>query len=207
MAISWPFYAVMLVFPTTMMETFFGTGYAEGGRALAILGFAGLLDVGTGNSQAVLLMSGHSRLYAANTAAALAANVGLNLVLVPRFGITGAAVAWAVSISITNLAALVQVRYAMGVRPFGRGYPRVAAAALVCFAAVPLLVRAAAGTEPAALGASIVLASALYVAALRRLRGVLELGTLWRAFRPESKPRLQPYHRLSRRDVGYRRRP
>ena len=184
MAISWPFYALMLVFPTTMMEAFFGSGYAGGGRALAVLGFAGLLDVGTGNSQAVLLMSGHSRLYAANTAAALAANVGLNLALVPRFGITGAAVAWAVSIAITNLAALLQVRYAMGVRPFGRGYPLVGGAALACFAGIPLLVRAVAGSDVPAFVLSIVIAAAVYAAALRRLRTVLELGTLWRAFRP-----------------------
>lgn len=184
MAISWPFYALMLVFPMTMMEAFFGSQYSGGGHALAVLGFAGLLDVGTGNSQAVLLMSGHSRFYAANTAAALAANVGLNLALVPRFGITGAAVAWAVSIAITNLAALLQVRYVMGVRPFGRGYPLIAAATLVCFAGVPLVVRTAAGSGLPAFAASIALASLCYLAALRRLRADLELGTLWRAFRP-----------------------
>jgi O-antigen/teichoic acid export membrane protein len=133
----------------------------------------------------VLLLSGHSRLYAANTAAALAANIGLNLVLVPRFGITGAAVAWAVSISITNLAALLQVRYAMGVRPFGPGYPRVAAASIACFAAVPLMVRLVAGSGPGAFVVSILLAVAIYTVALRRLRDVLELGMLWRAFRPQ----------------------
>lgn len=188
MTISWPFYAVMLVFPAAMMEAFFGPGYASGGRALAILGFAGLLDVGTGNSQAVLLMSGHSRLYAANTAAALAANVGLNLALVPPFGITGAAVAWTVSIAMTNVAAVLQVRYLMGVRPLGPGYPFVCAATAGCFVAVPLGVRALAGSSRPAFAAAVILASGLYLLVLRRWGAVLELGTLWNAVRRRPQP-------------------
>ena len=47
-------------------------------------------------------MSGRSGLNLANNAAAVVGNVALNLVLIPRFGIVGAAVSWAVAIVGVN---------------------------------------------------------------------------------------------------------
>jgi O-antigen/teichoic acid export membrane protein len=186
MAFSWPFYAIMLVFPETMMRTLFGSAYAGGGHALAILGFAGLIDVGTGNAQALLLMSGHSKIYALNTGVGVLVNISLNLLLIPHLGISGAALAWAVTITVTNVAALVECLVLMRVRPFGPGYAVVAAAALGCFMALPLVARAVAGSgTPVFLGSAAVAAVA-YLALLRRYRVVLDLHTLWRSLRDRS---------------------
>ena len=49
---------------------------------------------------------------------ALALNVGLNVLLIPRYGILGSAVAWAVALGVVNVARLVQVRWTMGMWPF-----------------------------------------------------------------------------------------
>ena len=192
MALSWPFYAVMLVFPETMVRTLFGADYADGGRALAILGVAGLIDIGTGNSQALLLMSGYSKLYALNTGVALVLNVGLNLALIPSLGISGAAIAWAVSIATTNLAAVAECRLLLGMRPFGPGYRFAAGAALACFLALPAAVRLVAGTGVPVFLVTIAVALAVYVSLLHRFRRVLDLPVLWWALRGRRPSRPSP---------------
>ena len=68
----------------------------------------------------VLTMSGRSALNFADNAAALVVNVALNLLLVPRFGLLGAAVSWSVAIVGVNAARVIQVRRLFGVSPFGR---------------------------------------------------------------------------------------
>ncbi len=101
------------------------------GAALVVLAAGFLVDVCTGPVGNVLTMSGKSALNLANTAVGLAANIALNLVLVPRFGILGAAISWAAVIVCINAARVLQVRRLFGVSPFGPGLwkPLVAAAA------------------------------------------------------------------------------
>jgi O-antigen/teichoic acid export membrane protein len=106
---------------------------------------------------------------------ALAANVVLNLVLIPRLGIVGAAIAWSVSILVNNLAPLAQVWALMRVHPFGPGSPIAAGAALALFGAGGLAARAAFGASlatAALFGAS---AAVAYAAVVWRFRSTLEL--------------------------------
>ena len=63
----------------------FGRGFDQGSTALAILSVAMLVNLGTGNVTVVLLMGGKSSWNLVNTAIALALNIGLNLVLIPRY--------------------------------------------------------------------------------------------------------------------------
>jgi len=98
---------------------------------LVVLAAAFLADALTGPVGHVLTMSGRSGLNLANNAAAVAGNVALNLVLIPRFGILGAAVSWAVAIVGVNVVRMVQVWRLYGITPFGPGLwkPAVAAGA------------------------------------------------------------------------------
>ena len=45
---------------------------------------------------------------------------GLDLVLIPRIGILGAAIGWASGIVATNLLAVLQVGISLKIHPFGR---------------------------------------------------------------------------------------
>jgi O-antigen/teichoic acid export membrane protein len=65
----------------------------------------------------------------ANNIAALALNIGLNIWLIPRYGIVGAGVAWASSLIVINLSRVVQVYVTMGMLPFDRGMAKGAVAA------------------------------------------------------------------------------
>jgi O-antigen/teichoic acid export membrane protein len=107
--------------------------------AMLVLAAAFLIDAFTGPVGHVLTMSGRSGLNLATNAAALVCNVALNLVLIPRFGLVGAAVSWAVVVVAINAVRVIQVRVIFGVVPFERSLARpaialVGAAALAAFA-------------------------------------------------------------------------
>ena len=73
-------------------------------------------------------------------------NIVLSLVLIPRIGIAGAAIAWAGSILVNNVVPLAEVRAFLKVHPFGRGFPAASGSALVCFGVFGMLLRVTVGT-------------------------------------------------------------
>lgn len=123
---AWPFFIVLAVFSDSVL-TIFGEGFAEGATALTVLSVAMALATAAGTVQTILLMGGRSSWQLGDKAAALAVNLVLDLVLVPGWGIEGAAVAWAVTILLDTALVVYQVQWLMGLRPAGR-HLRVAAA-------------------------------------------------------------------------------
>ena len=187
--VSWPLFLSLAIFGPALLGVF-GPGFDQGATALAILSVAMLVNLGTGNVTVVLLMGGKSSWNLLNTAVALTLNIGLNLVLIPRFGIEGAAIAWAVSIIVDNLMALTEVWVFLGMRPFGTGYLPATTAALGCFGVVGLAARALLGTTDDGFTVYLAIALPLYAAALWRLRRRLHLDELVGAFRagPHARP-------------------
>jgi O-antigen/teichoic acid export membrane protein len=182
MALSWPVYVTLAVFAPLIMEIF-GPGFATGADALVILSLAMLVNLATGNVTTVLLMGGRSSWNLLNAGVSLLINVGLNVVLTPRMGITGAALAWAASIVFVNVAPLVQVGRFMGLRaPFGRGFWIIAAAASVCYGALGVLTTQTLGMTFATLAAFLVVATLLYGASLWRFRLRLGFADVQEAF-------------------------
>jgi O-antigen/teichoic acid export membrane protein len=179
---SWPVYIVIAAFAPVFLRLF-GEGFSEAQDVLVILSIAMLFNIGTGNVTVVLLMAGKSVWNLGNALIAFVINLGLNLLLIPRLGITGAAIAWTVSIVWENLAPLVQIRRAFGLTPFGRGYVRVATAALVVFGGVALVIRFAFGAGVPQLILAVLIAIGPYVYVLMRARGELEAGVLVRAMK------------------------
>jgi O-antigen/teichoic acid export membrane protein len=183
-AVGFPIYLACVVFAPVLMGVF-GTGFSTGATALMIIALAMLVNMATGPVRMVLIMGGHSGWTAFNDAVALVANVGLNLLLIPDYGITGAAIAWAASILITNIAPLIQIWALWRMMPFGAGFVPVSMAAVCCFGLLGLAVRAVAGTSPATFTAYAVIATLTYGVLLWLLRDVLQLDAIRRgiAFR------------------------
>src|SRR5690606_19822838 len=88
--------------------------------ALRILSVTMLAATSCGLVDVVLMMSGRSMVSLLNTVTALVINVGLDLLLIPRWDLTGAAIAWAAAIVANNVLPLVQVWTTMGFHPFTR---------------------------------------------------------------------------------------
>ena len=123
--LAWPFYLVVAVFAEAVLGVF-GPGFDAGATSLRILVAAMAVATAAGTVQTIVLMGGRSRWQLADKSGALVLNVVLNLVLVPVWGIEGAAVAWAVTIVADTAVVVWQVQRLMGVRPEGT-YPVVAA--------------------------------------------------------------------------------
>lgn len=175
MALTWPGYITLAIFAPFLLRVY-GHGFVGGQAALAILCAAQLFNLGTGNVTIVLLMAGKSSWNLINSAAALTANIGINIYLIPRLGITGAAIAWAAAIIINNLAAVLEVNYLMGIRPFGTGYWVVAISSTICFGMTGLIIRQIVGANLTGFLLFVMLSTVPYVAVLWQARGMLRLS-------------------------------
>lgn len=117
--VTWPIHLTVAVLAPVLLMAF-GTGYEGGRSTMLILAFAMLIATGCGMVTMLLLMSGNTAANLINVLVALAINVSLNILLIPRWGIEGAATAWAASLVVANLLPLAQIRHQFGVTPFGR---------------------------------------------------------------------------------------
>jgi O-antigen/teichoic acid export membrane protein len=139
MVIAWPMYVVVFCAPVAYLGLF-GREYVDHGVWVVILmAMAMLFAVATGSCDTLLLMSGRSALSLGNSLTALVIDIGLCVLLIPRMGITGAALAWAIAVSTRCLLALVQVRFTMSILSFGPASAIAALANLLAFG-VPIAV-------------------------------------------------------------------
>jgi O-antigen/teichoic acid export membrane protein len=182
MALAWPLYLTMIVLAPTLLSVF-GPGFERAQPVMVILGSSMLVATLVGPVDIVLLMAGKSSWNLLNTIAAVTANVVLNLLLIPRFGITGAAVAWSASIILNNLLPLLQTWRIAHLHPFGRGSVIVTASSVVCFGGLGLVGRQLFGDGLAGPIAAVLAAVPIYLAVLWRFREPLQLSVLREALR------------------------
>jgi O-antigen/teichoic acid export membrane protein len=136
--IAWPVYLTFATIPDLLLSVF-GPAYTAGATAVVILSMAMLVGTATGPVDIVLLMSGRSVLSLMNNLAALATNLVLNLFLIPRIGLVGAATAWAAAIVISNALPTLQIEAAVGFRANDRRTAQAALLAFACLAVAPAL--------------------------------------------------------------------
>jgi O-antigen/teichoic acid export membrane protein len=96
--LTWPLYLLAVAFGPQVIEVF-GRSYSAGTAVIVILGLTMLLATGCGQVDMVLVTTGRSSWSLANGLLAVAVNVGLDLVLIPAYGITGAAIGWSAAIT------------------------------------------------------------------------------------------------------------
>lgn len=117
--VTWPIHLTVAVLAPILLMVF-GPGYAGGRTTMVVLALAMLVATGCGMVTMLLLMAGNTAANLINVLIALAINVSLNIVLIPQWGINGAAAAWAVSLIVANLLPLAQIWHQFRVTPFGR---------------------------------------------------------------------------------------
>lgn len=128
-ALSVPAYLMLAIFAPAFLSLF-GPEFAEAAAPLAVLCVAMLVNVGVGLVQTVLLMSGNSRGHLYATVLGLALNVVACLILIPRLGALGAALAWSLGIVAENLLAAQLARRALRRPLFSRPLWLTAAGAI-----------------------------------------------------------------------------
>jgi O-antigen/teichoic acid export membrane protein len=186
---TWPVYLALAAFAPGVL-TVLGHGYTQAATALSILSLAMLGVVATGNANTVLNMAHRSHWAAGNTGFATVVMLAIDLALVPRLGIVGAALGWSAAMLTDACLGVFEVRHGLGLSSFDRSTRRAAVAALAGFGLPALLVRL---TDVLVLRGSVAagfvllvgtaLAGTCYLLVLVRHRRELELDDLVAALR------------------------
>ncbi|MFZ5479770.1 MAG: polysaccharide biosynthesis C-terminal domain-containing protein [Myxococcota bacterium] len=129
--------AVCVAVPEAVLQLW-PNGSAEAATALRVTCAAQLACTAVGSVNYMLIMAGRQRETLINGVPALGLNLALSFALMPRYGVTGAALANGIAMATANGVGCWQVWRALGVHPFDRallkpilaGVPAAAAATL-----------------------------------------------------------------------------
>jgi O-antigen/teichoic acid export membrane protein len=140
-AATLPAFLLLVVVPAEALRIF-GSDFSRGETALLILLAGQFVNVATGSVGFVLIMVGRTGWDLIVYGASLALNLGMAFALAPRYGLTGAAIANAVTFALSKWARLALVKRFVDIQPYDRHYFRLilptaaAAAAMVAVHAV-----------------------------------------------------------------------
>ncbi|HPF77751.1 MAG TPA: polysaccharide biosynthesis C-terminal domain-containing protein [Alphaproteobacteria bacterium] len=88
-----PIALILWIWPQEILTLFFGSAFAAGASALVILSAANFFSVSMGQVGHVMSMTGQERYTAYAALMAMVVNIALNYLLIPHYGLTGAAIA------------------------------------------------------------------------------------------------------------------
>lgn len=163
-----PLFLVLVAIPQSVIRYTFGAEYLPGAAALSVLSVGFFLHTAVGLNKSALTSLGHTSLLMVDDVATAAFNVALNLVLIPQFGLLGAAYATTASYALLNLLYSVQLYTRTAIHPFTRALvlpPMVGGAAM---GLLYVLVRTSVGTSPWSLAALFVSFLVVYGIAIVR---------------------------------------
>ncbi|USH00417.1 flippase [Thermococcus argininiproducens] len=117
-----PIFAVMFLFPEVTINFIFGKEYLGATTALQILALGFMFHTFLGLNGLSLTVIGKPKLNLLGNLIAASLNVILNMLLIPKYGLNGAAIATAVSYFAANASRSFWLYVKSGIHPFGRNY-------------------------------------------------------------------------------------
>lgn len=136
-----PIFLVIAFFPGVVIGLTFGPEFRSGAIALVVLAVGFFVTAAAGPNGNALTAIGKPRTLMYDNLAVVAVNVVLNLVLIPRYSILGAAIATTAGYLVMDGLYLVQLYRATGIHPFRREMVLPAATALGLWAALTFALR------------------------------------------------------------------
>jgi O-antigen/teichoic acid export membrane protein len=113
LAISTPVFIMMLIFPSFVLD-FFGKEFSAGVAPLIVLAIGQIINAICGPVMYILTMTGKEKKARNIIIVASVINLGLNLYLIPIYGLMGAASATAISTVVWNILAVIQIKKEYG---------------------------------------------------------------------------------------------
>ncbi len=113
--------------------------YAEGRFVVLFIGLGKLFDMATGTNGSIIITSKHYRFDFFTNLLLVFFTVGTNLLLIPKYGIHGAAIATMLSIFLYNLIKYIFVWIRFSMQPFTRDYFWLILLAMISWIVVMLL--------------------------------------------------------------------
>jgi O-antigen/teichoic acid export membrane protein len=125
----WAFTGALAFFLVTALLArdvmlFFGREFVYGWPVIVVISAAQLFNSSMGPTARLLAMTGRGKAVMVSTVGSALAAVALNLLLVPHYGIAGAAAATAAALVFANGSSLYFVRRRLGFWPYGRHYAK-----------------------------------------------------------------------------------
>jgi len=121
-AVVLPAFLLILTFPKEILTILYGSSYTGGHIALIVLSLGISMNDFAGTSSNILVAGGHTKLNLACEAIAAIVNVVLNIILIPLYGIVGAAIGTGVSFLARNISSLLFVYGKYGMHPYKKNY-------------------------------------------------------------------------------------
>lgn len=114
---SLPIFLIVTLFSPYLLGLS-GLSFEPAWPLLIAFAIGGLINAGTGAVGYMLLMTGHNKLSFINSLVAVATNIGLGIVLTPRYGVMGTAISTGLAICVLNLMRLLQVGLILKMQPY-----------------------------------------------------------------------------------------
>jgi O-antigen/teichoic acid export membrane protein len=185
--VTWPINLLVLLFAPLYLGVF-GADYRAGASAVLVLAGAMLVATGCGMVDMVLAMAGRTSWNLLNVLISLVITIGLDVLLIPRYGALGAAIGLACAMVANNVLPLIQVGRAAGLHPFGAGTGAAVVLSVTCFGVLPRVVTAATGTNVLGLLLTLGLAVPAFCAGAWLLRRPLALAAFTRIKKTPRRP-------------------
>lgn len=168
----------ILAFGAPLFLAAFGPEYPEYWLVVPVLIGGRFLNAAGGPAQMALLMAGRSKLELLNNVLTNAGNIAFNLYMIPRFGIYGAAIATATSVTLFNVARIAEVGVILRIGPRLRDVLRILLTGAIAAAPAVLVLMLPGGLWRHAAALPVFVALYLVVIALVGMRS--DLRALWR---------------------------
>jgi O-antigen/teichoic acid export membrane protein len=120
-----PVFLLIFIFPGAIINILFGEQYLVAETALRILSVGGIISSVIGLSCTLISAIGRSKLVLGNIILVTIINLLLNFLLVPEYGINGAAIATTISWIIFSLIYLIEVKFLFKFFPVKRKIIRI----------------------------------------------------------------------------------
>ncbi|MDL0125117.1 flippase [Halobacterium salinarum] len=119
-SVTLPVYLLIGLFPESLLSITFGDAYTDGAIALAVLATGAFVNAGVGLCVQALVSIGDTRFIMVVNVGAAILNLVLNAMLIPEFGIIGAAFASAITTASYNLVYTYRLYRTTGIVAFPR---------------------------------------------------------------------------------------
>ena len=139
LSLIFPVFLLVFLFPDQIIKILFGTEYIAGATALSILVFGFMIHAVVGPTAAILQTYGKTKIVMMTNYIGAVINFGLNLLLIPVYGVNGAAIATGFSLALLHILKFLFAYQVAKIQPFRLSYLKIIFASLIAVFVVYLL--------------------------------------------------------------------
>jgi len=140
-SLSFPAFLLIALFSDQIIKILFGPEYVTGATALLILTAGFLIGTAVGPTDTILQAYGKTRIIMVTVYIGAGMNFSLNFLLIPLYGINGAAIATGASLAFLNIVNLFFIYRISKMYPFRLSYLKPVFASIIAFVVVYILTR------------------------------------------------------------------